>query len=203
MTAQGENFFCRALAASANVRLAAAAAGFTHSAFYQKKRRRPAFAREWGISLEIGFDRLEWALSASMEAGLDPFARGDYAQRDYGDAPLPPMTVGQAIQQVSFHRRACRLEGAFAGRRARSEPAIETVRDEVLFKLSALRRARRYEETGSWRFAHEQSPPPLPPLHQVTGWSKADPARSGRPSDLAWFGGWRIGDLGRRRARSA
>lgn len=189
MTAVGEQAFFRALAASANVRLSAAAAGFTHSAFYQKKKKQPIFAREMRISLEIGYDRLEWALDEAFVAGLGPLP-----ERNYGDTELPPMTIAQAIQQVCFHRNTARLEGELRDRRRPCrEPPIEAVRDAVVNRLGALRRAERYEATGSWRFTHEQPPPPLPPLHLVTGWSKA----SGKPAhnpDLAWFGGWRITD---------
>jgi hypothetical protein len=194
MTAEGENFFCRALAATANVRLAAAAAGFTHSAFYQKKGKRRGFDREWKISLEIGYDRLYWALDESFTAGLSPIP-----ERDYGDDPLPPMTFDQAIQQVCFHRNTAELQGRLRDRRRSTrEPPIEAVRDEVLARLGALRRAKNYEETGSWRFAHEQRPAPLPPLHLVTGWSRADPAKIKHDPKLALFGGWRIGDWRKR-----
>jgi hypothetical protein len=193
MTVQGENFFCRALAASANIRLSAAAAGFTHSAFYQKRKKRPAFAREWGVSLEIGFDRIEWALSDSLAAGLDP-----QAIPDYGDAPLPPMTISQAIEQVSFHRKAARAENERCRGGRQAGRGEDSAADSAAG--SAAARARHYEQTGSWRFAREQRPPPLPPLHRVTGWSKADPAKVHNP-DRPFFGGWRIEDMERKRGK--
>ena len=59
---------------------------------------------------------------------------------------------------------------------------------------AALRRAAQFELTGGWRFEDEEAPPELPPLHLVTGWSRA----KGRPKhnpDKALFGGWRLEDL--------
>jgi hypothetical protein len=61
----------------------------------------------------------------------------------------------------------------------------------------ALRRAARFEASGSWRHADEAEPVPLPPLELVTGWSKA----SGRPphhEGVALFGGWRLADMERK-----
>jgi hypothetical protein len=40
-----------------------------------------------------------------------------------------------------------------------------------------------------------RAPIELPPLHLVTGWSKADPAKKPHDPDVALFGGWRIGHL--------
>ena len=108
------------------------------------------------------------------------------------------MTVSQAIQQVTLHHNRDRLRDR--PDRPCREVSIEQVRDEVVRKCDAARRARHYEETGSWRYAHEQEPPKLPPLHLVTGWSKA----TGKPPhnpDLALFGGWRIADWKKRQRK--
>jgi hypothetical protein len=42
---------------------------------------------------------------------------------------------------------------------------------------AAWRRAARYEESGEWAIPTSRPLPELPPLHLVTGWSKADPAK--------------------------
>jgi hypothetical protein len=73
MTQAGEQCFFRALAASVNVRLSAAVTGFTHSAFYQRKRAWPAFAAEMKLSLTIGYDRIE---CAAMERTLQALHGG-------------------------------------------------------------------------------------------------------------------------------
>ena len=50
----------RALSATANVRLSAAAAGFAASAFYHRRiAGARAFAREMRLALEMGYERLE------------------------------------------------------------------------------------------------------------------------------------------------
>jgi hypothetical protein len=64
MTGAAEQAFFRALAASANVRLSVAAAGFSYGSFYWRKYTRPAFAREMRLALEMGWDRLECVLLA-------------------------------------------------------------------------------------------------------------------------------------------
>jgi hypothetical protein len=203
MTAACEQAFLGAVAASANIRLSAAATGFTHSAFYQKMKKRPAFASESKISLAIGYDRLEFALSESAELASGGALPGEAWRGRAADTPLPPMTVAQALQLLHFHRNTVRLEGELRDRR-RAEPGRlvldEAAGGRIRRKFSAVARARHYEETGSWRFAHEQPPPALPPLHLVTGWSKA----TGKPAhnpDLALFGGWRIGDWHERKRR--
>src|SRR5690606_21941657 len=53
-----EQAFLAALSATANIRLSAAAAGFTHGAFYAHRRRNPGFAREWRLALQMGYERL-------------------------------------------------------------------------------------------------------------------------------------------------
>jgi hypothetical protein len=201
MTEAGEQAFFRALAASANVRLSAAAAGFTHSAFYQKKRKRPAFAREMKISLTIGFDRLE---CAAIERTLEALHGGEpenaWLGRLIADNPLPRLSFGQAFQLLSLHRNSVRLDGDRPpGRPARIEPSLPAALAAIGRKIDAIERSARYEATGSWRHEHEQPPPRLPPLHLVTGWSKADPKKVKHNPDLALFGGWRIEDWQRSR----
>ena len=194
MTEAGELFFFRALAASANVRLSAAATGFTHSAFYQKKKKRPAFASEMKISLTIGYDRLE---GAAIERTLQALNGPDEAWLAdlIADNPLPLFTFDQAFQILCLHRNAVRLDGERRpGRPARVEPSLPAALAAIGRNLDAVERAARYEATGSWRHAREQAPPRLPPLHLVTGWSRADPAKVKHNPGLALFGGWRIDD---------
>jgi hypothetical protein len=63
---------------------------------------------------------------------------------------------------------------------------------------AALRRAARYEATGDWNLPGEK-PPELPPLHLVTGWSKAQPVKAVHNPRLALFGGWRLKDWEKKR----
>ena len=198
MTEAGEQHFLRAVAASANIRLSAAATGFTPSAFYQKKKKRPAFASEMKISLTIGYDRVE---HATLERTLQALHGSPaWLDRALAGNPLPPLTFDQAFQTLALHRNAVRLDGDRPpGRRPRIEPNLAAALTAIGRNIDAIERAARFEQTGSWRHAHEQPPPPSPPLHLVTGWSKADPSKVKHNPDLALFGGWRIGDWKRSR----
>jgi hypothetical protein len=202
MTEAGEHFFFRALAASANVRLSAAVTGFTHSAFYQKRKKRPVFASEMKLALTVGFDRLE---AAAIERTLQALAGGGataWLGEALADNPLPAFTFDQAFQILCLHRNAVRLDGARPpGRPARVQPSLPKALFAIGRNIDAIRRAAHYEATGSWRHAHEAAPPRLPPLHLVTGWSKADPAKVKHNPNLALFGGWRIEDWEKRRRK--
>jgi hypothetical protein len=206
MTAAGEQHFLGALSASANVRLSAAATGFTHSAFYQRKKKQPAFAREMRISLTIAYDRLECAAFAAGAPGAPGLA--DWRRNDL--PPLMPLSWNQAFQLLCLHEKSVRQSWDRPHRRKRRGEPWETYTERLRAMWTvgntreaedAALRAAHYEETGTWRYAHEQPPPPLPPLHLVTGWSKADPAKVKHNPDLALFGGWRIEDWHKRRRR--
>ncbi|HEX8238374.1 MAG TPA: hypothetical protein VF574_01395 [Allosphingosinicella sp.] len=200
MTEAGERHFLRSVAASANIRLSAAATGFTHSAFYQKMKKRPAFKSDTKISLTIGYDRLEHAEMERMLQALrgDP----DWLAGVLVDNPLPPMSWDQAFQALCLHRNTVRLDGDRPpGRRPRIEPNPAAAFAAIGRNIDAIERAQCFERTGGWRHAHEAAPPRLPPLHQVTGWSRADPAKVRHNPKLALFGGWRIEDLEKRRRK--
>jgi hypothetical protein len=195
MTAAGEQAFFTALAASANVRLSAAATGFTHSAFYQKKRKSPAFASEMRISLRVGYDRLEYAAMERALQALGGLEERAWLARAIAGNPLPPMSFDEAFQLLCLHRNSVRLDsGRPPGRPARVEHDPVAAFAAIGRNIDAIERAARYEKTGSWRFAYEQPPPPLPPLHLVTGWSRADPAKAKHNPRLPLFGGRRSGD---------
>jgi hypothetical protein len=206
MTKKGEQAFFFALSATANVRLAAAAAGFAHSAFYSRKRQRPYFAREMRLSLTMGYDRVE---EAALAAAL-PESHEDDAWRHNDPPPIPPMTASEALQLLFLHNKSVRLSWDRPHRRKRrGEPwetytarltAMWTAEKKREADDEALRRSARYEATGDWHLPGEK-PPELPPLHLVTGWSKANPdrAKAVHNPKLALFGGWRLKDWKRSR----
>jgi hypothetical protein len=207
MTRQGEQAFFFALSATANVRLSAAAAGFAHSAFYARKRQRPYFAREMRFSLTMGYDRVEEAALASAM----PDSHEDDAWRHNDPPPIPPMTASQALQLLCLHNKTVRLSWDLPHRRKRRGEPWETYTERLRAMWvnekgreaqdEALRRSARYEATGDWHLPGEK-PPELPPLHLVTGWSKADPDRAKAVHNprLALFGGWRLKDWKKRKA---
>jgi hypothetical protein len=207
MTKQSEQAFFFALSATANVRLSAAAAGFSHTAFYARKRTRVAFAREMRLSLTMGYERVEEAALASAL----PESHEDDAWRHNDPPPIPPMTAGQALQLLFLHNKNVRLSWDLPHRRKRRGEPWETYTERLRAMWTAekkreaddeaLRRAARDEATGEWCVPGEK-PPELPPLHLVTGWSKAEPdrAKAVHNPGLALFGGWRLRDWEKRKA---
>jgi len=224
MTKAGEQAFLAALSATANVRLSAAAAGFTHSAFYQKKAKRKPFAREMRLAHKMGYDRVEMA---ALQAAL-PESHEDDAWRHNTPSPVPRMTVDQALQLLYLHQKGVRESWDKPHRRKRRGESWDTYTERlramwthekaVEAEDAALRRAARWEETGDWRLPEEMREeirpgtgrgtaeggggvPALPALDQVTGWSKADPAKAPHNPDRALFGGWRLKDWQKRKRK--
>ena len=113
--AAAEQAFLAALSATCNVRLSAAAAGFTHSAFYQRAKKDPGFAREWRLAEERGWE----ALNGALVAGFLPDSHEDDAWRHNAPPDMPAMTVAQAIQLVFLHEKSARR--AIPARRRRDE----------------------------------------------------------------------------------
>ncbi|MDP8994378.1 MAG: hypothetical protein M3N07_05240, partial [Pseudomonadota bacterium] len=179
LTKAAEQAFLAALCATANIRLSAAAAGASPAAFYRRRRQSRAFAREFRLALEMGYERLE---AAALIAAL-PESHADDAWRSAEPPPIPPMSFGQAFQLLCLHEKSVRQQWDRPHRRRRrgeSEQAyVERLRAMWVYQKAreaedeALRRAGRYEETGSWRLEDEPPPPELPPLELVTGWSRA------------------------------
>ena len=211
LTRASEQAFLTALAATANVRLAAAAIGVAHTSIYAKRKASPAFAAQMDEALKIGFDRLEAALIAATTAAED--AEGPDAEwlASLEANPIPPMTAAQALQQLAMHQRLVRNDEPRAIRNRRLPWPL---RRELLHEnftrekwrheetkarqARANARANRYEQTGDWRHEDEAAPVVLPPLDQVTGWSEADPEKKPHREGGALFGGWRIGDWKKR-----
>jgi hypothetical protein len=206
LTREAEQAFLHALAATANVRLSAAAAGASARAFYRRRRLDPVFAREMRLALRMGWERLEAASLAAALAGN----HGRDRWRQCAPAPIPPLSWDQAFQQLCRHDRSVNLgwEQPHRRRRRGESDEVYSLRLQAMWRAeksveaeqAAVRRAERFEASGSWRHEDEPPPPALPPLEQVTGWSRAS-GKAGRHGDLALFGGWRIGDMERKPAK--
>jgi hypothetical protein len=200
VTQQAEQAFLLALSATANIRLAAASVGVAEAAFFRRRNRNPAFAREWAAALAEGYARIEEALLAGWMPGS---GEDDAWQRNEPPA-TPPMTPAQALQLLHLHHKDVHLRFAgFAHRLAPGEPSdwrTHRMRTHYRWRLAhetenevAARVLR--DEPGPAR--HEPPPIALPDLAQVTGWSRADPAKGGH-GPAALFGGWRIEQMERR-----
>lgn len=132
-TDAAEALFLDTLASSCNVKLSAAAAGFSKEALYRRRRTDPDFADRWQAALEQGYVRLEMLL---LE-GATTRAEGD----DRKDLPFPDMTVREAIVILQLHRASVKGDGTtrHAGWRARPR-SLDEVRDSILRKLEAIAR---------------------------------------------------------------
>ncbi len=209
LTKAGEQAFLAALAASANVRLAAAAIGFSHATIYSHRKRDKGFAREMRLALERGYDRLEFALYArtSPQSYAD-----DVWRNEYDDLRGPGPTAGEALHLLGLHQRGVLLgvEEAHTRRRRGESNMHYSTRLGLLWAAAqrrvsedrAVARADRFAGTGDWRLPGEPATPvPLPPLDQVTGWSKADPGKTPHHPGVPLFGGWRLADWAKRKGR--
>lgn len=98
-----------------------------------------------------------------------------------------------------FTRRQALQNAAFLEALARTGNARLAARSLGVHRSTFTKRragdAARYEQSGDWRFEDEPAPPELPPLHLVTGWSKAAPVKMRYNPELALFGGWRIREM--------
>ena len=150
LTPAARTAFLAALSSSANVRLSAAAAGFSHAAFYGLKRRDPGFAREWRLALQQGYEALERALIA----GFTPESTVDDAWRHNEPPAIPPMSAAEALQLLYLHQKEARLKAEpFAIKRRRGE-------SREAYNYPA-RRARRAEDGAAARgLSHRRSRPP-------------------------------------------
>jgi hypothetical protein len=207
LTHEAEQAFLYALSATANISLSAAAAGASVAAFYRRRRLNPAFAREMRLALKMGWQRLEAAAVGAAEAG----SHSDDRWRQCGPlAPIPPLSWDQTYQLLCLHEKSVNQgwEQTHRRRRRGESDSVYTERLRAMWRAEkgleaeaeALRRAWRFEGSGSWRHEDEPPPPLLPPLERVTGWSKAT-GKAGQYGSRGLFGGWRIGDMERKLGR--
>lgn len=132
-TDAAEALFLDALAASCNVRWAAAQCGFTKEALYARRRRDSAFAAKWQDALVQGWFRLEAGLVAAAIATIE-------GRTPDPDFPIPPMTVADVIAVLRLHRATVQGEGKSPGWRGRPR-SLDEVKTSILKKLTAIHRA--------------------------------------------------------------
>ena len=196
MTEAAERRYLAALSATANVRLAAAAAGFAHSSFYARRKNWVGFRARMGQALKIGYDRLEYVvMERTLQAihGAEP-EQGWLAEAITGN-PLPAFSFDQAFQTLCLHRNTVRLDGARPpGRRAKVEPNPHAAMFAIGRNIDAIERANHYAQSGTWSLPGEPAAdaPQLPDLRHVTGWSGAATVKVTYQPGRALFGGWRI-----------
>ena len=137
-TPRVEARFLRTLAATCNVTAACKAVGLSTASAYSRRRRWPSFEKRWDEAIEIGYARLEMAL---LENGCNTLEAVEVEP----DAPMPPMTVDQAIQVMGLHRRQVKRQGRGPQRFYRI-PELSEVQDDIKRKVAAIIRARAMNE---------------------------------------------------------
>jgi hypothetical protein len=211
MTRAAEQAFLAALAATANVALATAATGYRRASIYAKRKASPAFARAMDRARKIGVERLETILLEAADRAFEGEGPDAAWEHSLDANPVPRMTALQALQQLAMHRRTAQHDEVRQIMRRRWPWEVQRVvlqarlqREQHRHEQAAARekraeaRAKRFEQTGRWRHPNEPATVQLPPLDQVTGWSKADPDKKPHREGGTLFGGWRIGDWRRR-----
>lgn len=106
LTTEGERRFLAHLAATANVRLSAAATGIGWNAIYARRARSPAFARAMEAALHEGYERLELALLDNALHALRPDgeALADWETQLDETEPLTRMTPREALLLLGYRR---------------------------------------------------------------------------------------------------
>lgn len=129
-TEEAEALFFGHLALTCNVTRSAAAAGFSATRMFQKRRDEPDFARKWQAALEQGHARLEALLVQRAIETLEGFAPD-------ADGPIPAMTIRDVTTILGHHRD--RVHGGPRSRRSWARPrSMDEVRDSILAKLEAI-----------------------------------------------------------------
>ncbi len=126
--------FLRTLAATCNVTLACKEIRLTTASTYLRRDKWPAFAERWEEALEIGYARLEMTLLENACNTLEVVEVDP-------DAPIPPMTVDQAIRVMGLHRRQVMREGRGPHQHYRQK-TFEEVRGSITCKVAAIERHR-------------------------------------------------------------
>ncbi|MEA3011670.1 MAG: hypothetical protein QOD42_215 [Sphingomonadales bacterium] len=129
-TPRVEDRFLATLAATCNVKAACAEVGLSQASAYLHRERWPGFARRWGEAIAVGYARIEEALTQNGEnlfssLGLPP------------EAPMPPMSVEQAIHILHMHKNEVKELGGRPGRWRRPR-TLDEVRPSLLRKLAAV-----------------------------------------------------------------
>ena len=208
LTREAEQAFLAALSATCNMSLAAAAAGASFAAFNRRRKKDSAFAREMRLALQRGYESLEMALLEGMAP-----ASHEHDDWRHNDPPaIPPMSVSQALQLMYLHQKAALLADEPTPMRRRRGESNEARNERLALMAEARdRRAREAFEVAEAERMERGEPPwgpageavrlgvdpaaLLPDLAQVTGWSRADPAKAPHDPGRALFGGWRIEDM--------
>jgi hypothetical protein len=159
-----EKLFFDELAATANVKRAAKAAGVSPNAVYQRRMRDAHFKAKWAAVLETGRASIEMHLVEAANRSFEP------EELDVADSP-PKVSVAEAIRIVQTHGSKKQQEElpSFAERVASmGEQEIEELRERILGKLKRLTDRTRREKLEEGWVLDEEHDHMIPP-----GWVRA------------------------------
>lgn len=135
-TPRRERRFFEELAATANIRRAAEAAGVSTQAVYARRAKRPDFRARWAQALENGRAAIEMKLVAEANRSLDP------ETMDLPEAE-PKVSVAEAIRIVKLHgsaKQQAEFDDPFAEQAASmTEEDAHELREKLVRKLRRLR----------------------------------------------------------------
>lgn len=130
-TPRVEARFLSVLAATCNVKAACAEVGLTAASAYGHAKRWQGFRERWREAVEIGFMRIEGAMLAHLSDS--PFSGSGLD----ADAPMPPMTVDQAMHLLHMHKHEVRGIGGRPGT-PRARATLESVRPGIERKVQLI-----------------------------------------------------------------
>ena len=224
LTREAEQAFLAAVSATCNIRLSAAAVGAAEAAFFRRARKDPAFARELRLALKEGYEALERGLleaglpgshehddwRSNAPPAMPPMTVNQALQLMHlhhkegrPDALLPRPARRRAREpEAAYYERLAQM-GRERERRQQEEFEVAEAARWALGEAAwgAAGEAVRRElglpdaERGPRLRGDDDPGVGLPDLAQVTGWSKADPAKAPHDATRALFGGWRIGEM--------
>jgi hypothetical protein len=136
-TARTEQRFLAAAGATVNVKAACAEVGKSFGSAYAHRNRWAGFAGRWDAVLDVGTEELEERL---YERAENIFAEPEPPMPDPA-APLPRMTIAEAIHLLHLQKRRMLELGRQPGRWKRPR-TLDEVREGILMKFSVIARRR-------------------------------------------------------------
>lgn len=144
VTARGEAKFLEALAATANIRLAAEAVGVDSRAFYKRRAQSQDFARRMQEALASGYEAVEFALVKTALRTLAPEgAEAGEADGMDAEGPEPRMSVEQAMTLIAQRAKTMAIGERHAQGKFHSLPSPEESDAALLKRLEMLARKKR------------------------------------------------------------
>ena len=160
-----EKAFFDELAATANVKRAAAAAGVSPNAVYQRRMRDGHFRAKWAAVLETGRAAIEMKLVEAANKSFEP------DELDVGDVQ-PKVSVAEAIRIVQAHgskQQREELPDPIAEQAASmSNEEVDEIRHRIFMKLQRMRKRDRPELLAQGWSYDEEYDRDVPP-----GWVRA------------------------------